>query len=127
MVSCRGNKAIGSDTVCTSGVPAKLRMLEDVFTPERSRIAFIHVKAADARDIPCRLASNRFSIRVKGDAEVIAVGNADAMSFKSMKKVDGHELFGGNAVLYVRRGQKDSVVEVSSEGLENARLKLAAF
>ena len=127
VVSYRGDKAIGSDIVCTSGAPAKLRLSEDVFTPERSRIAFIHVEAADDKGISCRLACNRFSICVKGDAEVVAVGNADAMSFKSMKKADGHELFGGNAVLYIRRGQKDSVVEVSSECLENARLELAAF
>jgi len=124
VVAYRGAEEIGSDVVRTAGKPVRLALAEDPFTPADSALAFLHVDAYDAAGVRCALADHRFAIAASGDAEVVAVGNADAISFKSMKDVSHHFLFNGKAVLYVRRGQKGGSVTVSAEGLKPATIPL---
>ena len=121
-VSYRGTEKVGSDVVRTAGSPVRLVVAEDAFTPEGSQMHFIQVGAVDAAGIPCRQADNPFAVSVDGDAKIAAVGNGNAMSFKSLKDVSRHELFNGKAVLYVRRGLKDSVIRLRAPGIEGTSI-----
>lgn len=120
VVASRGGARIGEDVVRTAGEPVRLTLAEDPFTPSDSALAFLHVGVADAAGVPVAASDLRFEIATSGDVAAAAVGNGDAMSFKSMKDVSHHFLFGGKAVLYVRRGSAGGGVSVSAKGLRPA-------
>lgn len=124
-VAYRDGRKIGEDAVLTADEPAALRLLEDPFTPEGSSLVFVQVDVVDAKGVRHPLDTRTVRFRIEGDAEILAVGNGDPMSFKSFKETSAHPLYYGKAVIYVRRGASDAKLVAEADGVRSASFAIA--
>ena len=109
----------------TAGEPVALKLSEDPFTPDGSRLAFVQVDVVDAKGVRHPLDTRTVRFRTEGDAEILAVGNGDPMSFKSFKETSAHPLYYGKAVVYVRRGASDAKLGAEADGVRSASFDIA--
>jgi beta-galactosidase len=127
-VAYKDGTKIGQAVIRTAGDPAAIRL-----TPDRKDLratgedlCYILVEAVDDKGTLCPLAENLVRFKVKGPAEIAAVGNGNPLSLEPFQ-VDHRKLFYGKAMLILRTkdeqgGQVRVVAE--SDGLRGADVTL---
>lgn len=102
-VAYKNGKKWATDSVKTTGAPAKLLLSAD-----RNRIAadgqdlsFITVTVADKAGLQVPRSKNHISFSIEGPGEIIATDNGDATSFESFQKPE-RDAFNGLALVIVR-------------------------
>ena len=95
-------KEVARDSIETAGEPLRAVVSPDPYSRSSDSIRFFRVHAEDVRGVKVANATNLVKFRLKGEGEIVAVGNADPHGHRSFADVSAHPLFGGNAVVVVR-------------------------
>ena len=116
-----------SSTLCTASAPDRIRLVADraTYRADGEDIAFIDVEVLDAKGNLCALSSEELTASLKGDASIIAFGNADLRDTTSIHAPQ-HAAWHGRAQIIVRapRRNGNSTLKVSAKGLQAATLRL---
>ena len=120
----RNGKIIGRNCLKACDVPERISLSDDPYTPEESRLAFVQIDVVDAAGVRSRKDCREISLRIEGDAHIVAVGNGDPMDFDAFSSVARHKLYYGKAVAYIRRGRSDSTLIVTADGLTEGRISI---
>lgn len=122
-------KAVGKDSIQTSGKPYKLVLKSDRTELEATGkdLAFVTVSVVDKDGIECSDATNQLTFQVKGLGTYRAACNGDATSLEQFH-LPSMKLFSGKLVVLVQSMEKagEMVLEVSGKGLKSAKLSLNA-
>jgi beta-galactosidase len=91
-------------------------------------LSFVTVKVVDENGIACPMADNLISFDIKGEGEIIAVGNGNPISHESYQ-AQGRKLFNGLCLVIVRSTNKTGSILLSakSEGIEGNEIKLTTI
>ena len=129
-------KAVGLDEqgteretrqLATAGEPYAVRI-----TPDRTQLrsdgqdlAYLTLEVVDKAGHPCPLADNVLNVKVKGDARLEALCNADWRDLGSMRD-EIHKVWKGRAQAIVRSGKKKgkATVMVASPSLKTSSLTI---
>jgi len=124
VVAYKNGKKWATDTVKTTGAPAKLLLSAD-----RSKIAadgkdlsFITVTVADQDGLPVPRSKNHLRFALDGPGEIVATDNGDATSFESFQSPE-RNAYNGLALVIVRAkpGQPGSFkLTATADGLAGA-------
>jgi hypothetical protein len=125
-VAYKNGEEIGQAIMRTAGEPAAIRLVPDrkVLQTTGEDLCYILVEAVDVKGTLCPLAENMVHFKVKGPAEIAAVGNGNPMSFEPFQ-TNYRKLFYGKAVLILRtkEGKAGTVrVNAKSDGLKSAEI-----
>ena len=120
-------REVESSTLCTASAPDRIRLVADraTYRADGEDIAFIDVEVLDAKGNLCALSSEELTASLKGDASIIAFGNADLRDTTSIHAPQ-HAAWHGRAQIIVRapRRNGNSTLKVSAKGLQAATLRL---
>jgi beta-galactosidase len=126
VVAYKNGKKWATDTIKTTGAPAKL-----LASADRSKIAadgkdlsFITVTVADQDGLQVPRSKNHLRFTVDGPGEIVATDNGDATSFESFQAPE-RNAYNGLALVIVRAkpGQSGTIkLTASSAGLASATL-----
>lgn len=120
----RDGRMIGENCLNTPGDSVGVLLSDDPYTPEESRLSFVHIDVVDAAGVRSRRDCREIALRIEGDAQIVAVGNGDPMDFDAFSSVARHKLYYGKAVAYIRRGRGDSTLVVTADGLAEGRITI---
>ena len=128
VVAYKNGKKWATDSVKTTGAPAKLWLAAD-----RSKIAadgkdlsFITVTVADKNGLPVPRAKNHIHFAIEGPGEIVATDNGDATSFESFQAPE-RNAYNGLALVIVRAkaGQSGLIkLTAAADGLDSATIKI---
>ena len=118
----------GQTVMRTAGKPAAIRLTADrkELTATGEDLCYILIEAVDDEGTLCPLADNLVRFKVKGLAEIAAVGNGNPLSLEPFQ-ADHRKLFYGKAMLILRtkEGQGGQIrVVAESDGLRGADIAL---
>ena len=109
-------------SLITTGSVAKVNLLTDrpVITNNRNDLAYITVELVDAKGNRVPNAENKIRFNVEGNAELIAVGNANPREPKSFQS-DSCKAFQGRCLAILRPGGKagKASLTVATDGLKS--------
>ena len=128
VVAYKNGKTWATDTVKTTGAPAKLTLAAD-----RSKIAadgqdlsFITVTVADKDGLLVPRSKNHLRFAIEGPGEIVATDNGDATSFESFQAPE-RNAYNGLALIIVRTksGQSGEIkLSATADGLAGATVEI---
>ena len=123
-IAHKGGKEIGQAVMRTAGKPATLRLSpgREELSATGEDLCYILVEAHDEKGTLCPLADNLVHFKIKGPADIVAVGNGNPLSLEPFQ-ADYRRLFFGKAILILRttEGQGGQIrVSAESVGLHAA-------
>jgi beta-galactosidase len=123
-IAHKGGKEIGQAVMRTAGKPAALRLSpgREELSATGEDLCYILVEAQDEKGTLCPLADNLVHFKIKGPADIVAVGNGNPLSLEPFQ-ADYRRLFFGKAILILRttEGQGGQIrVSAESVGLHAA-------
>ena len=128
VVAYKNGKKWATDTVKTTGAPAKLLLSAD-----RSKIAadgkdlsFITVTVADKDGLQVPRSKNHLHFAIEGPGEIVATDNGDATSFESFQAPE-RNAYNGLALVIVRAkaGEPGTIkLTASADGLASAGVEI---
>ena len=103
VVAYKNGKKWATDTVKTTGAPAKLLLAADrrKITADGQDLSFITVTVADKHGLQVPRAKNHIQFMIDGPGEILATDNGDATSFESFQAPE-RNAFNGLALVIVR-------------------------
>lgn len=130
VVAYKNGKKWGSDTVKTTGAPAKVTLSADrrKITADGRDLSYITVTIADKEGLTVPRSHNHLRFTIDGPGEIVATDNGDATSFESFQAPE-RDAFNGMALVIVRgkAGESGAIrLTASSDGLEPAEIKIRA-
>ena len=121
----RNGKVVATDTVKTTGAPARLQL-----SPDRTKLqadgedaVVVPVSILDAEGSVVPNAGNRVSFRLTGAGRILGVGNGNPSDHDS-DKADQRNAFHGRCLAVIGAGAKPGVLQlmVTSPGLSSATM-----
>ena len=121
----RNGKVVATDTVKTTGAPARLQL-----SPDRTKLqadgedaVVVPVSILDAESSVVPNAGNRVSFRLTGAGRILGVGNGNPSDHDS-DKADQRNAFHGRCLAVIGAGAKPGVLQlmVTSPGLSSATM-----
>jgi beta-galactosidase len=121
----RNGKVVATDTVKTTGAPARLQL-----SPDRTKLqadgedaVVVPVSILDAEGSVVPNAGNRVSFRLTGAGRILGVGNGNPSDHDS-DKADQRNAFHGRCLAVIGAGGKPGVLQlmVTSPGLSSATM-----
>jgi len=128
VVAYKNGKEWATDTVKTTGEPAKLVLSADHETihADGQDLSYITVRVADKNGLTVPTAQNKVKFTIEGAGEIIATDNGDATSFVSFQSPE-RPAYNGLALAIVRskKGEAGTVtVKAGGENLTEAQVTL---
>jgi len=122
----RKGKPVKETTVRTAGKPARIKLLADRkrIKSDGDDMAFICASVVDSKKNLCPRADNLIRFKIKGPAEIAAVGNGNPTSTEPFQ-VNYRKAFNGKCLLYLRsvRGLQGTItITAESEGLKETKI-----
>lgn len=123
---------IAEETLRTCSDPTNIKLDlykgNDSLWADGRDIAFVEISVCDNDGIPVGNARNRIKVEVSGAGRLVGLDNGDSTDYDSYKG-DNRRLFSGKLLAMVQStlDAGEIIVKVSSEGLQNAELKLNTF
>jgi beta-galactosidase len=122
-------KAVAQKEIHTAGKPHHLELSADrkEIAADGKDLSFVTVTVVDKDGIPCPTASNQLNFKVSGAGQFKAACNGDATSLE-MFHLPTMKAFSGKLVVLVQSCENggDIELEVTSEGLETAKMTIAS-
>ena len=130
VVAYKDGKEWASDTVKTTGAPARIAMSadRDVIANDGKDLSFVTVKVADAAGLMVPRSHNSLSFSISGAGEIVATDNGDATDLTAFHS-HSRKAFNGLALVIVRAKKGASgpiTVRASSDGLQSGAVTLKA-
>jgi beta-galactosidase len=130
VVAYKNGRKWATDTVKTTGAPAKLLLSADreKIAADGKDLSFITVTVADKNGLPVPRSMNHIKFEIEGPGEIVATDNGDATSFESFQAPE-HNAFNGLALVIVRAkaGQPGTIIlKAESQGLKPATTMIDA-
>lgn len=131
VVAYKNGKEWATETVKTTGEPARLALASDraAIKADGKDLAFVTVRIADKEGLTVPRSSNLVKFSVSGPGEIVATDNGDATSFESFQ-LPQHKAFNGLALAIVRLkpGAKGKItVTAESAGLAPASVAVSGL
>jgi beta-galactosidase len=127
-VAYRGGKCVASNAVETTGAPARIVLSADRtnILADGADVASVTVSVVDERGRFVPTAVNEITFEVKGDGQLLGVGNGDPSSHES-DKAPHRRLFSGLALALLQsttrgKGRGSITLRATGSGLKPARL-----
>ena len=130
VVAYKNGKEWASDSVKTTGAPARIEMSADrsVIKNDGEDLSFVTVKVADAQGLMVPRSHNELKFSIEGAGEIVATDNGDATDLTAFKS-HSRRAFNGLALVIVRAEKGASgpiVLRASSDGLQSGVLTIQA-
>ena len=130
VVACKNGKEWATETIKTTGAPAKLALAPDrtEIKADGEDLSFITLRIADQDGLTVPRSNPLVKFSVEGPGEIVATDNGDATSFESFQSPNRHA-FNGLALVIVRakKGAGGTItVKAASDGLAEATASLQA-
>ena len=130
VVAYKNGKQWATDTVKTTGAPARIELSADrsVIKNDGNDLSFVTVKIADAAGLTVPRSHPQLSFTVEGAGEIVATDNGDATDLTAFRSKTRRAL-NGLALVIVRakKGARGKItVRASSPGLGSGAVSLAA-
>ena len=109
-------KAVGTDTVMTTGAPAALKLTTDrtALTADGEDVTMVTVSVVDAQGRVVPTADNRVTFHVTGAGHVAGVGNGDP-SDHDPDKAPFRRAFGGLCLVVVGAGEQGGPIHLTAD------------
>jgi beta-galactosidase len=130
VVAYKNGKEWATDTVKTTGKPAKLALEADrtSITADGKDLSFITLRVQDTAGLMVPRSKNRIKFAIEGPGEILATDNGDATCLESFQSPE-RDAFNGLALAIVRsrEGKAGSIkITATSEGLQPATVKISS-
>ena len=128
VVAYRNGRKWATDSVKTTGAPAKLLLAADrgKIAADGQDLSFITVTVEDKQGLQVPRSKNHITFTVEGPGEIVATDNGDATSFESFQAPE-RDAYNGLALVIVRGkpGQSGQIkLTASAAGLATAAVKI---
>lgn len=125
VVAYKNGRQWATDTVKTTGVPAKLLLKPDrgAIAADRHDLSFVTLTVADSSGLLVPRSKNLVRFKISGPGEIVATDNGDATDLTVFASHE-RKAFNGLALVIVKakRGQKGKIAVIAeSDGLTEAR------
>ena len=131
VVAYKAGRKWATDTVKTTGAPAKLALTADraKIAADGQDLSFITVAVTDKNGQPVPRAKNHIKFELSGPGEIVATDNGDATSFEPFQAPE-RNAYNGLALVIVRAqpGQTGTLIlKAESPDLKSAAIKIKSF
>ncbi|MCK5565668.1 MAG: DUF4982 domain-containing protein [Planctomycetes bacterium] len=126
-VAYKNGKIAATKKITTAGAPAKIELTADrsIISADGKDLSFITARILDAEGNFCPMADNMVSFNVKGNADIIAVGNGDPTTTTSYQ-ADERAAFNGMCLAIIRsQNTKETVcITATSDKLKASTINI---